>query len=132
MNNDPFHYYARLEKVKHFVKEHYSEKISLHRAAGLAGMEQTSFSRFFGRKVGIPFTQWLTQVRISKAMDLMKDNNATISEISQAVGFSNPRTFQRAFKKLTDLTPSQFRKKVRPLSLQKSVVILPRTVANHQ
>jgi len=114
MNDDAFRYYARLKKVKHFVEEHYSEAISLQRAASLAYMERTSFSRFFGKKVGISFTQWLTQVRISKAMDLMKRNNATISEITRAVGFSNLRTFQRAFKKLTDLTPSQFRNKVRP------------------
>ncbi len=114
MNNEAFRYYARLQKVKHLVEEHYSEKISLQRAASLACMERSSFSRFFGNKVGISFTQWLTQVRISKAMDLMKKNNATISQITQEVGFSNLRTFQRAFKKLTDLTPSQFRNKVRP------------------
>ena len=114
MNNEAFLYYARMQRVKHFVEEHYSEKISLQRAASLACMERTSFSRFFGNKVGISFTQWLTQVRISKAMDLMKKNNATISEITHEVGFSNLRTFQRAFKKLTDLTPSQFRNKVRP------------------
>ena len=66
-------------------------------------------------------------------MDLMKNFNATISEIPQAVEFSNLRTFHRAFNKLTDLTPSQSRKKVRPpSSSQKSVVILPKTVANHQ
>ena len=114
MNNDAFEYYARLQRVKRFVEENYSEKISLDRAASIASMERTSFSRFFSSKVGISFTQWLTKVRVAKARDLMKKSNYSISEITYAVGFSDPRTFERAFKKLTDLTPLQFKKTIRP------------------
>ncbi len=114
MNQDAFRYYARLQRVKRFVEEHYSEAISLQRAADVACMERTSFSRFFGSKVGISFTQWLTKVRIAKAVDLMKEKNTPLSEITYVVGFSNRRTFQRAFKKLTDLTPSQLKKTIRP------------------
>lgn len=114
MNQDVFHYYARLQKVKHFVEENYSEEISLDRAAGIACMERTSFSRFFSTKVGVSFTQWLTKFRITKARDLMKRSNYSISEITHAVGFSDLRTFERAFKKLTDLTPMQFKKTIRP------------------
>ena len=98
MNNEAFRYYARLQKVKHLVEEHYSEKISLQRAASLACMERTSFSRFFSNKVGISFTQWLRQIRISKAMDLMKKNNATIGEVTHAVGFSNLRDLPKGIQ----------------------------------
>lgn len=114
MNEDALKYYARLQRVKRFVQENYSKEISLDRAASIACMERTSFSRFFSSKVGISFTQWLTKVRITKATDLMKKSNYSISEITYAVGFSDLRTFERAFKKLTDLTPLQFKKSIRP------------------
>ncbi len=114
MNGKAFHYYNRLAKVRCFVEENYSEEISLQKAANVACMERTSFSRFFGNKVGLSFTQWLRQVRIAKAKELMKKNNFSILEIADAVGFSNLRTFERVFKQLTDLTPSQFKKNARP------------------
>jgi transcriptional regulator GlxA family with amidase domain len=114
MNTEVFHYYNRLEKVRLFVEENYSEEISLQKAANVACMERTSFSRFFGSKVGISFTQWLRRIRIAKAKELMRKNNLSIMEITYAVGFSNLRTFERVFKQLTDLTPSQFKKSVRP------------------
>ncbi len=114
LNEDALQYYARLQRVQRFVEENYSEEISLDTAAGIAGMERTSFSRFFSSKVGVCFTQWLTRMRIAKARDLMKKSNYSISDITNAVGFSDLRTFGRAFKKLTDLTPLQFKKTVRP------------------
>ena len=114
LNEDALQYYARLQRVQRFVEENYSEEISLDTAAGIAGMERTSFSRFFSSKVGVSFTQWLTRIRIAEARDLMKKNNHSISDIAYAVGFSDLRTFERAFKKLTDLTPSEFKKTVRP------------------
>ena len=114
MNADAFYYYTRLDKVRSFVEKNYSEEISLEQAADVACMERTSFSRFFGSKVGISFTQWLRRVRIAKAQDLMRKNNLTIIAITYAVGFSNLRTFERVFKELTDSTPSQFKKRVRP------------------
>ena len=114
MNTEAFHYDDRLRKVQYFVEENYSEEISLQKAANVACMERTSFSRFFGTKVGITFSQWLRKVRIAKAQELMRKNNLSIMEITHAVGFSNLRTFERAFKQFTDLTPSQFKRTVRP------------------
>ncbi len=114
LNEEALQYYARLQRVQRFVENNYSEEISLDTAASIACMESTSFSRFFSSKVGVSFTQWVTRMRIAKAMDLMKKSNGSISDIAYAVGFSDLRTFERAFKKLTDLTPSQFKKSVRP------------------
>ena len=72
MNADAFHYYTCLDKVRSFVEKNYSKEISLEKTAAVACMERTSFSRFFGSKVGISFTQWLRRVRIAKAQELMR------------------------------------------------------------
>jgi xylan 1,4-beta-xylosidase len=110
MNTEAFQYYNRLERVRCFVEANVSEEISLGKAGDLACMERTSFSRFFGNKVGIPFSRWLKTIRVARAQELLEQDDLSIIEITHAAGFSSLRTFQRVFKQFTDRTPSQFKK----------------------
>jgi len=109
-----FDYYPRLNRVHHYVEQSYSEPISLKRAAGIAALEESYFSSYFHAKVGISFTEWLRQVRISKAMELLKARDFSITEVADAVGFVSLGAFERAFKKYRRMTPLQFKKSVRP------------------
>ncbi|MGH9428261.1 MAG: helix-turn-helix domain-containing protein, partial [Terriglobia bacterium] len=99
-NTHAFHYYLRLKKVQKYVEEHYQEALSLRTAAGIACMEAKSFSKFFHKKVGITFKSYVTQKRIFEAMELMRSSDhQSITQIAFCVGFSDLRTFERAFKK---------------------------------
>ena len=113
-NDRAFEYYHRLREVKRFVEEHSAEEISLRRAARIAGLERKYFSNFFQKKIGLGFKLWLTCKRVGRAMELMKTEDYPISEIAHAAGFRDLRTFERAFKKFTNLTPRQFKNGVRP------------------
>ncbi|MBI4491110.1 MAG: helix-turn-helix transcriptional regulator [Deltaproteobacteria bacterium] len=113
-NERAFEYYDRLGQIKRFVEEHYTEEISLEKAARMAGLERKYFSTFFHRKVGVGFKHWLTRVRIARAIDLIKTKDRTITEIALSAGFTDLRTFERAFKKYTNLTPREFKNSVRP------------------
>ena len=104
-----FEYYARLRKIKAYVSDRYSEKICLADAACIVCMEPKSFSKFFRQKVGHPFHVWLSCIRICKAKQLMSRSEDSITEIAEQVGFSDLRSFERAFKTITGLTPVQFR-----------------------
>ncbi|MDA2939275.1 AraC family transcriptional regulator, partial [Acidobacteria bacterium AH-259-A15] len=86
----------------------------LKEAAQIAGLEKKYFSVFFHEKVGMTFTGWLAHVRVARAMELIKTRNYSITEVAYAVGFGDLRTFQRAFKKCTTLTPREFKNSVRP------------------
>jgi len=77
-------------------------------------MNSSYFSSYFHAKVGITFTEWLRQVRVKKAMELMKASDFSISEVAEAVGFKDLRTFERAFKQHARKTPREFKKSVRP------------------
>lgn len=114
INNLSFEYYERLARVKNFVERNYSEKISLHVAARVAGMEGKSFSRFFRAKAGIPFSHWLTKVRIAEAKKLLQSRNYTVTEVAFNVGYQDLTTFERAFKRLTGMTPREFKRSARP------------------
>ncbi len=113
-NGKAFDYYPRLKRLHQYVEQSYSEPISLKKAASVAALESSYFSSYFRAKVGITFTDWLRQVRIRKAMKLMKASDFSITEVAYEVGFGDLRTFGRAFKKHTLMTPMEFKKSVAP------------------
>ncbi len=111
-NGEVFDYYPRLKRLRQYVEQSYSDPISLGKAAGIAALESSYFSSYFHVKVGITFTEWLRQVRIEKAMELMKAKDFSITEVAYEVGFGDLRTFERAFKQHTRMTPREFKKSV--------------------
>ncbi len=113
-NGNAFDYYPRLNRLREYVEQSYSEPIPLEKAAGIAALESSYFSSYFHAKVGITFTEWLRQVRLEKAMELMKASDFSITEVAYEVGFGDLRTFERAFKQYTRMTPIEFKKSVAP------------------
>ncbi len=111
-NGPVLDYYPRLNRLRQYVEQSYSEPISLKSAASIAALESSYFSSYFHAKVGITFTEWLCQVRTEKAMELMKAGDFSITHIAYEVGFGDLRTFERAFKKCARMTPLQFKKSV--------------------
>jgi len=114
INEGAFQYYSRLRRVKEHVDEYYSEEISLERAAQIAATEKTYFSTFFRKKVGITFTDWLRRLRVAKAIEIIKTRDESICDIAFEVGFGDLRSFERAFKRYTNLTAREFKKSVLP------------------
>lgn len=109
-----FHYYHRLRRVKEHVERALADDISLKSAARVAGLETKYFSSYFRQKTGRCFKHWLAEMRIEKAMHMMKSGDYTISEVAFAVGFRDLRTFERTFKKCIGTTPRAYRNSVRP------------------
>jgi len=114
INGAAFNYYPRLKRLHQYVEKSYSKHIPLEMAAGIAALERSYFSSYFRAKVGINFTEWLRQVRVEKAMELMQARDFSITEVAYEVGFGDLRTFERAFKKHTRTTPMEFKKSVVP------------------
>ena len=67
------------------------------------------FSRIFRQKTGVCFVDYLAEIRINKAIELLKNSNMNISEISEEVGFVRSRYFTEIFKKRKGMTPSEYR-----------------------
>lgn len=109
-----FSYYDRLRKIEQYVNERYADKVSLETAARVAGLEEKYFSAFFHSKTGVCFKDWLAYIRVTRAMEMMKARDHSITTVAFTVGFQDLRTFERAFKRCTGLTPQAFKKTVRP------------------
>ncbi len=114
INGKVFDYDPRLKRLHQYVEQSFSEHIPLEKAARIAALGKSYCSSYFRAKVGITFTDWLRQVRISKAVELMKTSDFSISEVAEAVGFKDLKTFERAFKRYALKTPREFKKSVLP------------------
>jgi len=102
-----------MKRLRQYVDECYAEHISLSEAAQISGLQMSSFCSFFRTSVGINFTDWLRQVRISKAIELMRNSGLSITRIAHDVGFVEMITFEREFKKHTRMTPRDFTESLR-------------------
>lgn len=102
----------RLARLKRFVDGHYADPLPLAKAADVACLEKTYFSRYFRRKAGICFHEWLHWIRVNRAIELMRTSDATVTEIAFAVGYQDLRTFERAFYKCTGRCPKAVRQQV--------------------
>ncbi len=104
-------YTAMVEKAKEYVGTHYGVEISLGLAAEYVGVSASHFSRIFSREAGITFIEYLTQVRVERAKELLRCTNKKIAEIAQEIGYRDTRYFYTLFKKNVGCTPREYRKK---------------------
>ena len=101
----------RIQKVKQFIDEHYTEELGLSQIADLAGMSPVAFSRFFRQRTGGTLTDYIVDIRLGHAARLLVDTDKNVSEICYECGFNNLSNFNRAFKSKRGSSPREFREK---------------------
>ena len=112
IRREAFTYYPPLARVKRYVERHLSAQITLRMAAKIACLEEKYFSTYFHQKTGVCFSDWINYVRIGKAVKVLARRNTPISAVAENTGFGCLRTFERAFKKVTGMTPARFKKAI--------------------
>jgi two-component system response regulator YesN len=106
------HSAALIAKARSYIDANYADPdISLSLVAAQVLLSPTYFSLMFGREVGETFIEYLTNVRIRRAMDLLCTTSLTSSEIAYQIGYHNPRYFYSVFHKVAGLPPSEFRRR---------------------
>lgn len=98
-----------VEKVVLLIQENYMNDISLDSCADEAGTNPYSLSKAFKLIVGINFIDYLTDIRIQKAKELLLHSTMKINDIAETVGYRHSY-FNRIFKKQMGIPPSQYRK----------------------
>lgn len=89
----------RLEQAVSYIDTHYSEKITLDEVAAAAYMSSNYFSSYFRKVTGISFSEYVTRIRISRARELLRDTDKSVTEIAMECGFHNISNFYRLYKK---------------------------------
>ena len=97
-------------KIQSFIEAHISEPISLATLADHLGFSETYCSKIIKQKTKLGFSEYVNQVRLRDAEEFLQKTQMSITEICHAVGFNSVATFNRNFKKLRGLSPTEFRK----------------------
>lgn len=99
----------RYGRVLEFIKENYSESISVEDIARSAGLSRTHFSRLFRHVVGQTPYRFLMSFRVERAQEMMQDKQRGLAEIAFECGFSDQAHLSRSFSKETGQSPSAWR-----------------------
>ena len=94
-------------RIMRYVSDHACEEITLDSVSHALGISTSHLSHFFAEKLHINFRHFINASRISGARLLMRDPNMTLTEVSDACGYTNMRTFRRAFLKEVGCLPSE-------------------------
>jgi AraC-like DNA-binding protein len=106
----------RLRRIVEHIKSNYAQPLDRDMAADIAHMSPSGFSRFFKARTGMAFNEYVADVRIGHACRCLMDPANAITDIALTCGFSDLSTFNRTFKKLRGMTPSEFRNRMHTLS----------------
>ncbi len=101
------------QRIMHYIDDHALDDLSLETVSHAMGISASHLSHFFAEKLCVNFRQYINTIRISRARLLMRDSSYTLTMICDACGYSNMRTFRRAFLKEVGCLPSEYRETLR-------------------
>lgn len=99
-----------IQQIKQYVYEHSHEDISLEAIGKRVGLSPFYISKLFKEQLGVNYIDFLTECRIDKAKKLMGDPERSLKEITFEVGYHDPNYFSKVFKKMCDVSPTEYRK----------------------
>lgn len=102
---------ALMARVRKYLRHNYMLcDISLDSVSAILGINASYFSSLFKREMGVNFVDYLTDLRMQAARELLADPLRSTAEVASLVGYENANYFTRAFKKKTGMTPTEYRR----------------------
>lgn len=100
-----------ISRVKQYLQHNYVRfDLSLESVSGILNINASYFSSLFKRSVGVNFVDYLTDIRMNAAKELLTDPLRSTQEVAGMVGYESANYFTRAFKKKTGMTPTEYRR----------------------
>lgn len=96
--------------IRH-ISTHYAEHLTLEETAGVVSLSPDYLSRIFKQETGTTFNQYLNNIRIVKAKELIRHSALRLTDISQLVGYDDQSYFTKVFKRTTGISPNEYRKR---------------------
>ncbi|MGZ2369965.1 helix-turn-helix domain-containing protein [Ancylomarina sp. YFZ004] len=110
----------RFKSILDYINENYERKISTNDIASHLNLTPNSFCRVFKQISNKGFMDYLNEFRINNATYLLEWGSLTVSEIMFKSGFTNPSYFTKQFRKYKNLSPSDYRKRLREEQIKKN------------
>ena len=100
-------------KAKDYIQKNFQKDLSLDEVSRQLDLSSYYFSKLFKEETGSNFVEYVTNLRMEKAKELLLKDELSMKEICSAVGYSDPNYFSRIFKKNTGITPTEYRERER-------------------
>ncbi|WP_367925945.1 AraC family transcriptional regulator [uncultured Ruthenibacterium sp.] len=98
-------------KAKRYLEDNYMRaELSLKEVSDHSGYNEKYFCTLFKKRFEVSYSDYLNQLRVGAAKDLLEKSDMRMYQIADAVGYNNVEHFMRVFKKVTGTTPKQYRK----------------------
>lgn len=110
-DSDDIRFSLLKEKVETYIKEHYTEEISMHDIAHIMNYSESYFCKLFKQCFKVNFTTYLANHRMEKAKSMLEDPLTNVKVVGISCGYPDSNYFARVFKRATGLTPTEYRKK---------------------
>lgn len=98
-----------IKRAINYIREHYQEGLTQEEVSRELEITPEYLSTLFNREMGINFSTFLKQFRMSHAKRLLKGSDMKIYEVAKAAGYSDPKYFQRVFKEEVGVSPGEYR-----------------------
>lgn len=102
-----------MQRTLNYISKNIARPLSLKFAASLNFMSESAFSKYFKRKIGMNFVQYVRELRLERAKQELVYTDKTMSEIALDCGYTNSSVFTKAFRAMAGCAPTQFRRKAR-------------------
>ncbi|NLL78520.1 MAG: AraC family transcriptional regulator [Clostridiales bacterium] len=102
----------KLKEILQYIRQHFSEDLSVSKAADFCHINPYYFMHFFKENTGMTFVQYLNDYRLRQAALLLKKENCSITEAALSCGFNNLSYFHKRFREYYGMTPKEFQKTV--------------------
>lgn len=101
--------HALVREAVSYLKKNTDKAISLNEIAGHVHLSPFYFSRLFKKVMSVNFGEYLLNIRLERAKELLLSNDWPVSNVAEAAGYSDPSYFAQIFKKKTGITPTEYR-----------------------
>ncbi len=98
-----------IKNAKLYIADNFSKEISLDDVSRFVNISPYYFSKLFKEESGLNFIEYLTNIRIDKAKELLTSSDMSMKEICVACGYTDPNYFSRSFKKNVGVTPTEYK-----------------------
>lgn len=98
-----------IDRICQYIEDHLNEDLSLVRLAEIHYFNPSYLSRFFKQERGINLSEYIDKCRIRKAKELLRNGDLKIRDVAASVGYEAAHSFTRFFKKITGMTPQEYR-----------------------
>ena len=99
----------RIRRIADYIESHYTDKIKLSDLADMEGITETHMSHFFTDNFHMTFQEYTTKLRCERARGLLLTTDLSLFDISYSCGFSDPKYFNKGFKKQYNCLPKDYR-----------------------